>query len=90
MRDFLYFYKVPLLFIIGSILFTVSTIILLSPKRNLSVSITPEQELEARRRVEKNEAWLDGYKNGQIDAINGHIVFKLQKNNLGEIVWVHK
>lgn len=65
-------------------------IINITKEKDLSVSITPEQELEYRRIVEKNEKWFEGYKQGQVDAINGRIVFKLEKNQLGEIVWVHK
>ena len=57
-------------------------------KKNSEMSV--EQIEEARKRVEKNEAWFEGFKHGQIEAINGRIMFRLEKNQLGEIVWVHK
>ena len=89
-KDFLYFFKIPIMLIIGSTIFLISIVSLIKPKENLTVSITPEQELESIRIVEKNEKWFEGYKQGQIEAINGRINFKLKKNHLGEIVWEHK
>ena len=88
-KDFLYFFKVPIVLIIGFTIFILSIVALVTPKEDLAVSIIPEQELEQRKIIECNQKWFDGYKQGQIDAIKGYINFELKKNDNGETLWEH-